>query len=251
MITPGIEHSKTYSPVGGKSDLVAQRATGRLWRYRPGFDRDFVERLLGRRRRGLSARTARRLAALEPELPELLEPQVVHTTLVPTLTAQDTISLGNGDATMELTNPKMVDALQKASQVSCFIATVGPDLDRRVEELQSEGQLADAAVLDALGSGAVEWLADRFLSHIERQSGQLVGPRFSPGYCDWPLSDQPGLFALLDHRLIGVELDSSCLMQPRKSISALFGLYRTSDAPADRDLIPCRRCKKRDCIARR
>ncbi|MDF1614317.1 vitamin B12 dependent-methionine synthase activation domain-containing protein [Desulfurivibrio dismutans] len=261
LIAPGIEHTipSSSAAAGGKDHgITAPPPVGQLWRDRPGFDRDFVERLLGRRRRrGLSGPTARRLAALEPELPELLDPQVIYTTLPPTVTPRGSITLNHSSsrsagAGLELTNPKMIGALQKAAKAVCLIATVGPELDRRVAELQGEGRLADAAILDALGSGAVEWLADRFLTHIVKEhDGLVAGPRFSPGYCDWPLNDQPGLFSLLDHRQIGVELDASCLMQPRKSISALFGLYETAAAPADRDLIPCRRCPKRDCIARR
>lgn len=237
--------------VGG--NRVAPKAAiepGAVWRCPPGFDRDFAERLLGRRRGRLSGSTARRLKVLEAEIPDLLDLQVAQTLVQPE-TADGITSLAPG---VELTNPKMVAALTEATLVVCFIATIGPALDRRVAELQGAGRLADAAVLDALGSGAVEWLADEFLHQVEKQhhsQGMVAGPRFSPGYCDWPLDDQPKLFSLLDHQQIAVELDRSCLMQPRKSISAIFGLYPAAAAPADRDLIPCRRCKKRDCIARR
>ena len=230
---------------------MAESSPGMVWSCPPGFDRDFAERLLGRRRRQrLSAATARRINTLEKELPLLLAPRVIHTTLRPE-TGAGVISLAPG---VEFTNPKMVEALAKAALVTCFIATIGPALDRRVEKLQAAGRLADASVLDALGSAAVEWLADEFQKKVEKEyqpRKMVAGPRFSPGYCDWPLADQPRLFSLLDHRQIAVELDQSCLMQPRKSISAIFGLYPIAAAPDDRDLIPCRRCPKHDCIARR
>jgi len=197
---------------------------GRVLSFAPGFDRDFVERLLGRRRRQkLSRSTARRITIQETEIPGLLKPRLVQQ-LVQPVALDGNILLGEG---LLLKNPKLVQALQDAVAVSCFVATIGPDLDRRIDKLQHQGRLANAAVLDALGSGAVERVADQFQKQVAAEyqgQGLVVGPRFSPGYCDWPLTDQPGLFSLLDHKQIGVELDRSCLMQPRKSISAIFGL---------------------------
>jgi hypothetical protein len=219
--------------------------------FSPGFDRNFVERLLGRRRqRKLTGATARRLAVQEQNIPGLLKPRLVQRLVQPVL--QDgKLRLGEN---FLLENPKLVRALRDAAAVVCFIATVGPALDQRIARLQQQGRLADAAILDALGSGAVERVADQFQKQVaaEYQAQDLVaGPRFSPGYCDWPLADQPRLFSLLANEQIAVELDRSCLMHPRKSISAIFGLFPTAMAPADRDLIPCRRCSKQNCIARR
>ncbi|MFH7321033.1 vitamin B12 dependent-methionine synthase activation domain-containing protein [Desulfurivibrio sp. D14AmB] len=224
---------------------------GRVLSFAPGFDRDFVERLLGRRRRQkLSNSTARRITIQEAEIPGLLKPRLVQQ-LVQPVALDGKLRLGEE---LLLKNPKLVRALQGAVAISCFVATVGPALDRRIDKLQQQGRLANAAVLDALGSGAVESVADQFQKQVAAEyqaQGLVVGPRFSPGYCDWPLTDQPGLFSLLDHEQIGVELDHACLMQPRKSISAIFGLYPAAKAPADRELIPCRRCNKQNCIARR
>lgn len=220
-------------------------------RFSPGYDRDFVERLLGRRRRRkLSGSTARRLLLQEGEASRLLQPRLVHNQVRPVV-VDGKLRLGDG---VLLENPKLVRALREAVSVVCFIATVGVELDQQVALLQEEGRLADASVLDAMGSGAVERVADQFQQQVAGENhpqGLVPGPRFSPGYCDWPLTDQAKLFALLDHQRIGVELDQSDLMHPRKSISAIFGLFPEATAPADRDLIPCRRCSKQNCIARR
>lgn len=226
--------------------------------FPPDYDRDFVERLLGRRRRkGLSPSTARRLQRLEGQLHSLLAPCLVQNRFRPGFSSgpggddDGFVTLGRG---VTLGTPKLTRVLRGAVEVVCYVATVGPEIDGRVVQLQREGALADAAILDALGSGAVEMVAESFHRQVAAQlqpHGLLPGPRFSPGYCDWPISDQGKLFSLLNHELIGVKLEPTGLMRPRKTVSSLFGVFPQADAPADRDLIPCRRCDKRDCIARR
>ncbi len=215
------------------------------------YDRDFAERLLGRRsRHHPTPATSRRFAALAPELANLLTPTVIQAPLRVT-PVNKTLVL---ESHLALTAPRLVHALSRSAKIIGFIATIGPALDRRGQELQGQGRLADTAVLDAMGSGAVEWLADHFQKRVAaeyRNQGLVAGPRFSPGYCDWPLADQQQLFPLLQGERIGIKLDPAGLMHPRKSISAIFGLFPAADAPADRELIPCRRCAKSDCIARR
>ena len=46
--------------------------------------------------------------------------------------------------------------ISKASQVVCFLITIGPDLDDRVTELGSGGELLEALFLDTAGWLAIE-----------------------------------------------------------------------------------------------
>jgi hypothetical protein len=160
--------------------------------------------------------------------------------------------LSNG---MILKSRKMAHALRDAVKVIGFIATVGRRIDREIDSLMDGGALAHGYIADALGSGAVEDLANRFHADMARGQAHLnrsVGLRFSPGYCDWPVIDQHKLFSLLDHEAVGVELGDTSLMAPRKSISGVFGIFDTGgDRPETGNHNPCRRCGKKDCIARR
>ena len=77
--------------------------------------------------------------------------------------------------------------------------------------------------------------------------GESLVQRYSPGYGDFPLECQPGLFRLLGvQRNIGVTLTDSLLMLPTKSVTAVIGI---SDAalpcPAG-----CAACDRRDCAFR-
>lgn len=220
--------------------------------FKAGANRDFVERLLGRRQRnGISRATAARLEAGIRKLPRLLRSRLVYTVEEPARIGQGQVHLGSG---LVFASPKLAWSLKEARKLVFFVATVGEAIDREIEALMGAGRLADAYVLDALGSGAVEWVADRFQDAIEEKyeaTGLRPGLRFSPGYCDWPLVEQNKVFTLLETEKVGVELGETCLMAPRKSISAVFGLYPPQARPQSRHLNPCRRCAKRDCLARR
>ncbi len=73
------------------------------------------------------------------------------------------------------------------------------------------------------------------------RSGDMA--KMSPGSLpEWPVSQQPALFALLDGlpEAIGVRLTDSCLMLPSKSVSGFFFSSETS-------FVNCRFCPILDC----
>jgi cobalamin-dependent methionine synthase I len=47
--------------------------------------------------------------------------------------------------------------------------------------------------------------------------------RFSPGYGDWTLDNQPQVLQLAEAERIGITLTESNIMIPRKSVSAVIG----------------------------
>ena len=113
-----------------------------------------------------------------------------------------------------------------------------------------DNDLSEAYILDAMGSVAVEDLVDKFQLTIKNEYervGKTVTLRFSPAYCDWPLTEQKKLFSLFDPGDIPVQLLDSCLMQPVKSISGVFGIVPHGSALYN----PCRYCDDRACKARR
>ena len=83
-------------------------------------------------------------------------------------------------------------------------------------------------VLDALASVAVEQTADaaeQTLRNEEREEGQFLTGRFSPGYSDYPIAVQNDLLRLLDApRKIGLCATPAHLLTPRKSVTAVLGV---------------------------
>ena len=84
----------------------------------------------------------------------------------------------------------------------------------------------DAYYLDAVGGWMADYMADRVEDKVASEAakhGCKLSMRYSPGYGDWPLSVQPTLLKLLNGERIGITLDSSNIMTPRKSVTALLG----------------------------
>ncbi len=145
--------------------------------------------------------------------------------------------------------------LEGADEVVCFVATIGPALEDEVTRLGSEGQWAEACVLDAVGSVAAEALAEavyRDLGSELAPPGLGITPRFSPGHCDWSVRGQFDLFGVLGPRPVGVRLLDSGFMVPRESVSAVFGVL--APGPAGRGggpVNPCAGCSLEHCAMRR
>ena len=82
--------------------------------------------------------------------------------------------------------------------------------------------------MDVIGSVAVEELAEKVSEMAEQRAKQSLMTttfRFSPGYGDFELENQKGIFKLLDPAKIGITLTEKLIMIPRKSISGIIGWY--------------------------
>jgi len=217
-------------------------------------DRKEVLRLLGMHRcRGASGEVLRRLDELWSEGVSSLRPRVWEVEVPIREVGRSGVTVGDG---VFLRSHRLARALEGAECAKVFVATVGHGPDRLIQRWTARGRVADAFFLDAFASAAVESLVERYYrSAAEVAAGQGLGVtlRFSPGYCDWPVQDQPSLFSLFRNADLGVSLTESCFMTPRKSVSGVFGLApaapgRVGPPPAYN---PCVDCGKHDCTARR
>jgi hypothetical protein len=155
---------------------------------------------------------------------------------------------------ISLKSPKLSRTLQGSQELVCFVGTIGRGVEKEIKRLMNQQRLSEAYVLDAMGSVLVENLVDQFQSHLDghyKTRNTSLGLRFSPGYCDWPVTEQKKLFELLEPHKAGVELTESCLMQPRKSISGVIPLFPADNGRQLEEYNPCWECQKLDCTARR
>ncbi|MFC2001247.1 vitamin B12 dependent-methionine synthase activation domain-containing protein [Chloroflexota bacterium] len=140
--------------------------------------------------------------------------------------------------------------LEKAHKVAVFVLTIGNYLEDTATRLAQDGLVLQSAVLDAIGSEAAERLADSVegqISEVAHNQELAVSRRFSPGYCDWNISQQKMVFQAMKGDHAGVILTDSCLMIPRKSISGIIGI-----GPSEvENYNPCKTCDKHDCLGRR
>lgn len=132
-----------------------------------------------------------------------------------------------------------------------FSATAGVQPDRMVERYRLLSP-ARAAVLDAVGSAAVEAWCNQLCEQWRAEfadTGLRLRPRYSPGYGDFPIDAQKQLLTLLDApRHAGISLTGASMMLPSKSVSAVVGLGAQGCTSAAQD---CERCNMRECAFRR
>jgi hypothetical protein len=141
--------------------------------------------------------------------------------------------------------------LKQCQKVAVFVVTIGSRFGDVVRQLSEDGLMVQATVLDVIGSDAAETLANVVQDIIGKQAaaeGLGISQRFSPGYCDWRVSQQKMVFRAMNGDTAGVRLTDGCLMVPQKSISGIIGIGPRNEVESYN---PCKTCKKRDCIGRR
>ena len=152
-------------------------------------------------------------------------------------------------------------------KVIVMAATVGEAIEKQVTKSFEEGRYSFSVLLDAAATAAVEQVADAMEKTIHnevKRLGLAMKWRFSPGYGDWPIQQQTEILQLAGGSQIGISLTESLMLMPRKSITAVIGLYypdavpncngsaRNSgiEAAASAKKHDCRHCSKLDCPAR-
>jgi hypothetical protein len=156
------------------------------------------------------------------------------------------------DDSLVFTSPTLAQILSQCSQVAIFLATIGNHLEARVSQLMSKGEMLKAAVLDTVGSEAVEKVACYIEETIRKAAsinGAGISLRYSPGYCDWDISDQRMIFQAMRPASPAVHLTEEFLMIPRKSISGIIGVARFGSNTINYS--PCSVCNQHDCLSRR
>lgn len=115
--------------------------------------------------------------------------------------------------------------LKSSTQVILMAVTLGSEVEVLLRRAQVS-DMADAVILDAAGSAAVENVCDNLCADLaELLAPRYLTDRFSPGYGDLPLSQQAALCEALDvTRRLGVSLSESGLLIPQKTVTALIGV---------------------------
>lgn len=123
----------------------------------------------------------------------------------------------------------MVKLLGRSDRATLMAATIGPGLENEVERIQKAGELTDAYALEMVGGWMADYMADRVDEFIEREiekAGYKRTMRFSPGYGDWSLENQPKMIRLSEAEKVGIALTQTNIMIPRKSVTAVIGWER-------------------------
>ena len=166
-------------------------------------------------------------------------PGLAKTLLVRTLA--EVMDLGFG----RIESVSLAKHLKGCHSALLFAATIGIGADRLVARW-SRLRPSRSAVLDALGSSAIECWCDDVERDLTKDEEKHCD-RFSPGYSDFPLHHQKDFMHCLDMgRLLGISLSDSLLMKPAKSVTAVIGLGASARTCGSK----CMFCEKKNCIYR-
>lgn len=145
---------------------------------------------------------------------------------------------------------KIVTSMLKKSEAVIFFAvTVGHNLEAFSNQQMKDGNALEGLIIDLVGSELAESATDFLYDSLQKQitkKGYSLSNRYSPGYCNWPVSDQHKLFELLSDVNCGIKLNSAALMTPIKSVSGIIGVGKE----LKRVDYKCRLCDDKDCILR-
>ena len=218
----------------------------------PIIEKDALARLLGGVEYDNVPRATRlKIEKLEPVFKKFVDPSLYHQNTEINSVEKGTVHLEEGP---ELKSLKLSKTLRNCKEIICYIATLGGEVEGEIKRLMDEKHLAEAYILDAMASVAADNMVTMFhqrMKDVYKNQSKQVTLCFSPGYCDWPITDQKKLFGIFDSDEMEVELTDSCFMQPRKSISGVFGITPSDSNPKEQSYNPCLECNRHSCSARR
>jgi hypothetical protein len=140
--------------------------------------------------------------------------------------------------------------LRRSTSLACFAATIGSTLETESQRIMAEGDMMGGFIFDTIGSAyaeaAAEWIEEN-IAGVADINGEHITNRYSPGYCDWPVSEQHLLFSLLPAGFCGIALTESALMLPIKSVSGIIGI----GTEVTHEQYQCSVCDMHDCIRKK
>lgn len=118
--------------------------------------------------------------------------------------------------------------LEGAKKVGVLAVTAGINAEREIMKFQ-QFDMVSAVIADAVFDAYTESLADDTQQEIvafATKQKLFTNSRYSPGYGDFPLEAQKDFERLLNlNKTIGLSVTENNLLIPRKSVTAVIGLF--------------------------
>jgi hypothetical protein len=161
---------------------------------------------------------------------------------------------------VEFVSPRLQEHFRHHGATGAVLVAVsaGAECEEHARELWNEGKPDEYFMLEIYGSAVVEDLVARTsgrLCGIAEHDGLMAVPHYSPGYAGWDVAEQNRLHALIVKGMNGVlpgplEVLSSGMLRPKKSLLAVFGLAPNAARPVAL-ATPCEGCSFSPCRYRR
>jgi len=161
---------------------------------------------------------------------------------------------------IEFASPRLQEHFEHHGATGAVLvaASAGRECEEHARELWNEGKPDEYFFLEIYGSAVVEDLVARTSGRLcdGASRDQLMAvPHYSPGYSGWDVAEQNRLHALILKGMNGVlpgplEVLSSGMLRPKKSLLAVFGLAPAAVRPVAL-ATPCEGCSFSPCRYRR
>ncbi len=172
----------------------------------------------------------------------LLDPKGIYDLFPVAQIEKDRLILENGEL---FRSEHLCKLLEGAEKIVVMCCTIGPALEKKVKELNQEGNYGEAYFLDMYGAVAVgRAMFNLFKELLEEFKGYGTTVYMEPGQLDWNIRDQRVVFRLISPEDIGVTLNESNMMSPVKSTTAVFGIG--DPAKVKKGSFSCASCPKRN-----
>ena len=129
------------------------------------------------------------------------------------------------DSKFHLEGTSIRKHLEGCTKAIFLCATLSDSVDRLIR-IKQISAMAEALIIDALASAAVEQVCDVAENEILKDFSNFEHTwRFGLGYGDFPLTGQSAFLDILDApKRIGVCVNESQLLTPTKSVTCIIGL---------------------------
>lgn len=158
------------------------------------------------------------------EAVELVRPVMVWQEIAIAQAAGDELFLEGGH---KLTSRLLARIAGQGDKLVLYMLTIGSAIDQRVEAYMKGNEIGNAFALDAAGSAFVAKsaaLAEELITK-EFLAGQKTTFSLGPGHSYWQkLDDLRTIHQLVNGELIGINLTTSNLMLPKKSVAMTMGV---------------------------
>ncbi len=160
------------------------------------------------------------------------------------ISVDNRIYLKNSELIFEGTD--IYNHLKTAEKCAVLACTLGAEAERELVKL-SKTNLLRSVIFDAVCTARIEEAADEceeIIKEYAEQNGYFTNFRYSPGYGDFPLDMQKDLVSALEaEKRIGLTVTDNFLMIPRKSVTAVIGLFNIEQKKNDKK---CKVCSMRN-----
>jgi len=155
------------------------------------------------------------------------------------------------DTTFTSNSKDLAKHLSQSSYCTLMAASLGLEVDKKIA-YYTKFNMTKSLILDACASTAIESLCNEVEEKIRQEAygqGYHITNRFSPGYGDFPITLQKELVTILRaYPKMGLTVNESSIMLPRKSVTALIGWQKEQCTST---LNNCNKCLKKDCLYRK